>query len=329
MPQPNGTPTSDAPAPPRDWFLPAIESDGSVAHCLDAVFAELTGRAAFVSALSSCLRGESNAGTDAVTELSQRLRGLENTLRFRLGILRPDRPAAWFRTPAATNAGPFQSSLLAEPVFGPYPPGDAARIRAGLEAAWREQRADALPFDDASSCLWRTLLTCRARQAQIARLPTPFAGLRLDELPDGLPPALESRALRAFLLNVRGEMLAVSDRLAACYAQLHATCAKLWDLQAEQERQTPPRQRPTNHAASDMRAELRRRRDQRRTFLAPADIEALRFMGFEEAPSSADLRQRYLEMAKRLHPDRQQGSDAEFKALVNAYNRLTERLGPA
>lgn len=322
------------PSPPRDWFLAAIEAEGSVSDSLGAVLRELERRVEFVKGLKRSLEMTGARGLDAITDLGQRIRALENTLRFRLGILRPERPAAWFRSPAATTIGPFSGAVLEEPVFATYDAVDAPRVKVALETAWRERTTKNLPFKDASSCLWRTLLGYAELLERIAKLPEPFSGQRLDTLPDGLPPDLESRALRAFLINVRNEMLAARDRLDACYRQLHEASEKLWAVQSESESRRPTesegpfRDRRPNVAADSVREEFKRRRatPQVRRMLTPVDMDALRFMGFEDIPSSLDLRQRYLTMARQLHPDLHGGSDHAFKSLTRAYEHLTGRL---
>jgi len=323
----------------RDWFMPAIESAGTVAQSLDAVLDELSRRVTFIQALRANLDRSLPRGTDAVTDLGHRIRALENTLRFRLGILRPDRPAAWFRAPAAQATGPFSSTVLEEPVFGPYEARDAERVQGVLAEAWQTLRASGLPFKDASSCLWRTLLTLNVELERVAQLPAPYEEMRLDQLPDDLLPALESRALRAFLLNVRSEMQAARLRLDACHAQLLEASERLWAYQLEQERAERLRAAPgpktsgprvrAGSPADDLREELKRRRaatGQLRAFLSPTDVEALQVMGFDELPSVDALRQRYIAMAKRLHPDLQGGSDQGFKRLASAYSHLASRV---
>lgn len=320
-------------APPRDWFLPAIESNGTVAECLGAVLSELEQRAGFITVLKLALSGKNPKGVDAITELAQKIKGLENTLRFRLGILRPERAAAWFRAPAATSTGPFSSTLIEEPVFAPYDPADVERVRVGLSDCFRLRTTESLPFKDQSGCLWKTLLGYAEDLAAICKLAGPFEGLDLAELPDNLPPGLESRALRAFLINVRTEVLASRERLEACYKQLWETSEKLWTHQLEelkQKRAKEGQERPRvkNSAADSMREELKKRRAEGtlKPLLTPADLDAMKFMGFEELPTNEMLRHRYLAMAKRLHPDRQGGSDYAFKILSTAYAHLTARL---
>lgn len=320
---------------PRDWFLPAIEAEGSVAECLDAVLGQLDARAAFVAALRTALAAPPGTtphknAPDAVTDLAHRIKALENTLRFRLGILRPERPLAWFRAPAATSTGPFATTLIDEPVFQAYDPQDADKVRRDLANLWTRRVRGPLPFKDDGPSLWKTLLTFNADLEQLAAMPAPFQALRLDKLPDDLPRALESRPLRAFLVNVRTEVLGTRERLQACHKQLLEACERFWSAQKDEDAKERFQARPrpsANPAADSMREEFKRRRQAAtKPPVTSTDRDALRYMGFDDVPSPETLRQRYLEMAKRLHPDRRGGRDLEFKELNNAYSHLAARL---
>lgn len=323
---------------PRDWFLPAIEADGSVGDSLDAVLGELRQRATFAQALRVALVGPHGGPLDRITDLGQRLKGVENTLRFRLGILRPERPHAWFRAPATTSTGPFATTLINDPVLAGYDPRDAQKVKKDLSALWTKRVAGPLPFLEDGPSLWKTLLEMNAELEKILVLPAPFEGLRLDKLPDELPPKLESRPLRAFLLNVRTEALSTRDRLGAAYAELFDACDRLWKVQSERatDSKPPPPKEPSSSGAragrhpdaDNMREEFRRRRVRTSRALSDKDLSALKFMGFDDLPDSEGLRQRYLLMAKRLHPDRG-GNDGAFKLLTSAYAHLQNRVqGP-
>lgn len=317
---------------PRDWFLPAIESDKGVGGYLEAVIDELQSRAQFIHALKQNLDQKLPSGLDSITNLSQKIRGLENTLRFRLGILRPERPQAWFRASAVTTAGPFSSTIINEPVFAPYEPFDVDKLQAELRKCWDASTNKVYTFQDSSSCLWRTLLAMKWEHELICRLKAPFDDMRLDVLPDHLPARFESRALRAFLLNVRNEVQGLRLRLDHCYNQLIECSMRFWEYQkkhifnAEQARSWRPQ---SNQTADSVREELRKRRANQAQFLTPGDINALRFMGFQDLPNHSQLRQRYIELAKKMHPDRFGGEDQSFKQLSQSYSHLLERIGAA
>ena len=317
---------ADTNEPRQDWFLGAIKADGTVDDCLEAVRRELEAKSSFLIGLKQVMAPRRKGGLDAVSELAARIKALENTLRFRLGILRADRPVTWFRAPVTTTSGPFSSALLDEPVFAPYDSRDLERVKAALNHLWQERRADPCPFESEIPCLWRTLLTLNAELSTLTKLPAPYAYLSLESLPDDLPPILESRSLRAFLLNVRNEVLSARARLATCHRDLRTKSEELWVVQASVEPRLRRPQGQTQAHAESVREEMRRRRENRRLFMMnAADQRALSYLGFEQLPSADDLRRRYLELAKKLHPDRSGGDGDAFKELASAYSRLLAR----
>ena len=91
--------------------------------------------------------------------------------------------------------------------------------------------------------------------------------------------------------------------------------------------------------AQDMRAEFRRRRMSSAQSAArdttarssmnlktTMDIDALRFMGFEEFPTVSNLRLRYRQLAKQYHPDHNPQHEDRFKRLTKAYNHLSSKV---
>ena len=314
---------------PRDWFLPAIESNSDVGGCLDAVISELTGRAQFIHLIKTNLDQKLPNGADTITSLGQKLKGLENTLRFRLGILRPERPQAWFRAPAVTTTGPFSSSVINEPVFAPFDAAHNDKLKLEIIKCWETSSHKIYNFQDNSACLWRTLLSMKWEHEIICRLKPPHDNLRLDVLPDNLPEKFESRALRAFLINVRNEITGIRMRLDTCFEQLMETSVRFWDYQKKHapEVDQSNRRSSANPAADSVREEMRKRRATNQAqFLTPVDLNALKFMGFKDLPNQVELRQRYIELAKKLHPDRFGGEDQSFKQLSISYNHLLERV---
>jgi hypothetical protein len=168
------------------------------------------------------------------------------------------------------------------------------------------------------------LLALNSQFSQLIQLPSPYEKLTLETLPDGLPDLMESRSLRAFLLNVRNEVYMVRRTLDSSFELLKAASEKLWASQAKatiREKSAPHREQP-----EEMREEFKRRRQQSRFDgdhrKAAERLESLKFMGFDTDPTPDALRRRYLMMAKSLHPDRPGGDEAAFKLLTIAYGRL-------
>jgi len=311
----------------RDWFIGAIETKGSVGACLSAVSDELSSRQKFVELLKAkIVKPESTL--DNVSDLATRIKSLENTLRFRLGILRPERPGAWFRAPAATSTGPFASTLLSEPVFSLYRPEDVDKVRKSLKVAWESKSITNLPFEQNEPSLWKSLLCLSLELEQLINLPEPFDSFKLDELPNGLPPSLDSKALRAFLLNVASELKNARLKLDDCYKQLLDSSDRLWIYQKEQSKRTHRRdfRSPGQDRIDDVRAEFQKRRQAAMPIRNSVDSEALQFMGFRDFPTPEILKQRYLILAKKLHPDANLGMDEDFKFLTKSFAHLNSRI---
>lgn len=326
----------------NDWFLTAILTDGSVAGCLDAVISELDLRREFVRALKSRLDPSAGGQLDAVTDLSNRLKPLENTLRARLPLLLPDRPGAWFRVPAARSAGPFSTSILHEPVFAPYGSAPPKMVRETLVSAWNSGASSVGVFRVGIRCLWLTLLELNSRYSAINTIDgTPPSGkkvtLLLDQLPEELPAHLDCRSLRAFLANVKNELHSCRQRLDACKRDLLAASDLFFEHQAKP---GSNRTGAWRDKADEFRDEQSRRRSSASQGRAGAaatpgrggglktsrDLEALRYFGFSEFPSADELRKRYLELARRYHPDAATGHEEKFKMLSRVYEHLLQRV---
>jgi len=329
----------------NDWFLPAIFTDGPVGDCLAAVVSELERRRDFVVAVRSRLEpgnasspaaSGSQGRLDAVTDLSNRIKPLENTLRTRLPMLLPDRPAAWFRVPAARTSGPFATSVLHEPVFAPYGSAPPDLVREGLVNAWKNGAVSVGVFRIGIRCLWLTLLELNGRYRAINELDGEFSGLALDRLPDGLPGHLDCKSLRAFLTNVRNELQGCRQRLDACYRELLSASDNYFANQAGTASQGAGAQSRTGawrDRADDFRDEQSRRRQAfssasgraGATVKTAKDIEALRYFGFSDFPAQDELRRKYLELAKKYHPDAGTGHEEKFKTLSRVYEHLLQR----
>jgi hypothetical protein len=328
--------------PANDWFLTAILNDGSVSSCLEAVISELDLRRAFVAALKNRLDPPTGTSVDAVTDLSNRLKPIENTLRARLPLLLPDRPGAWFRVPAARSGGPFSTSIVHEPVFAPYGSAPPQMVREALLSSWNAGAASVGVFRVGIRCLWLSLLELNARYKAInsieVALPSGMVHrMMLDGLPDGLQDQLDCRSLRAFLGNVKMELISCRQRLDACKRDLLAASDLFFDQQSR-----PGRNRTGawRDKADEFRDEQSRRRASTGSERAGAasspgrdgglktarDLEALRYFGFSEFPTQEELRKRYLDLAKRFHPDATTGHEEKFKMLSRVYEHLLQRV---
>jgi len=312
----------------HDWFAPAIAKSGTVGDCLDYVIDDLSARHDLIAAIKKNLWEPGRKGdVDALTALGQKVRDLENTLRFRLEMLSPQREAAWFRPLVSEKFGPFQATLLREPVFGRYEFSACGDIKERLRKCWDASSWPGGIFQNNEPSLWTHLLNLKAQWNEIMTLNVhgDLKGARLDQLPDDLPAMFASRFFQAFLLNVRNEAWGSKARLQECFQTLWTASERLWEVQQKRTAKLPPPKPPPE--AEELRAEFRQRRQAaKRTPRTASESEALRFLGFNDIPSTGNLKKRYLQLAKRMHPDCQGGSEEAFKMLNKAYNHLAERL---
>lgn len=317
----------DASVQAADWFVAAILVEGTVRDSLDTVIGHLSRKKDFLTEVKERICTE-DGNIDRITILGRHVKELENTLRFRLGMLTPERSAAWFREAPKRDIGPFNASMLLAPVFSPYKVDQTLTVKNAVYELWTSAKEGPLPFAEQEQSLWSILLSLRAKLEAVATLGPKFRGLRLDQLPDELPTDLESRSLRAFLLNVRNEFRVVRDRLNVCFDQLWSASDKFWAAQlAQVEKQKQAQKKQAQTGTDEPRAQRAGGRSQTHKVdfgLGFADVEALRFMGFQQKPTKDILRTRYLELAKKMHPDRTGGNEESFKLLNKAYNRLLD-----
>jgi hypothetical protein len=293
------------------------------------VMTELQRKEQFVAKLREKLSERSDHSQDALTELSNRIRILESTLKFRLSILSPERRGAWFRPSSSTASGPFSGTLLPDPVFSAYDETQSPKIRAAILECWQQKNLVNYPLRATDNCLWKILLGINF---ELHAIGDNGSWPRLERLPDDLPKDFESRSLRAFLSNVRAEYLSVQERLRSAYDLLIDASERFWVGAPRATRVTKDRadDYDGHRAAESMREGFRKRRSQNPspTIKPPIgksaqDIVALKFMGFDDFPNAEDLKQRYHNMALRLHPDREGGNEARFKLLSKSYKHLT------
>lgn len=312
---------SDAAALSADWFISAIQSDGSVGDCLKVVIAELDAKKNFVLSLTKAIAERSVNAPDALTDLGQRLRLLENTLRFRLTILSPERKGAWFR-PSSATTGPFKENLLSEPVFSAYDELQHARVRMGLSACWEKRNLMDYPMKSTEPTLWKYLLSLNFELESIDKLAAGFP--RLSEMPEMLPDFLESRSLRAFLTNVRAEISSLRNRLGDSYKTLLDASERYWRHHATVTSQRDHRPLSGNDGRPSEFKGKRTSTTSRPRYKSSSDIEALKFMGFPDYPNWDDLKQRYHALALDMHPDRPSGNEQRFKMLTKSYKHLAK-----
>jgi hypothetical protein len=316
-------------APSLDWFEPAFQSATSIPLALDRVLCIEESKVHFTRCLRVALCNPVPHGPDRIAALAQDIKLLQQTFQHRLGILAIDRPQAWFRHSSTAERGPFAVAVFEEPVFARFDECRAVAVRHLLPELWRNRQVSCSDYDPALS-LWGRLLHLNRRLEQINQLPPPFADVRLDELPEAIPDALQSPALNKFGSQIAQRIKTCQRELDSCYEQLWSRSESFLYALHIQYLSNKARQQQQQHQEPNRQRRQGARQEAPpppppRSHLPPVIHEAMRFMEFRALPSFDDLRQRYRVMAHTLHPDRG-GSEDRFKQLTQHYKRLLQHL---
>lgn len=286
-----------------DWFLPAVTTAGSVDAGLKAVVDAEEQRLLFAKCLRHSLCFANPSRLDRISQLKIDLASLKKTLDHRLGMLRVDMAGAWFRESFPSQLGPFSSEVSLAPMLPQIAPHLARKARNEIVNLWETRHAssDLLPH---GGYLWSRLLSCNARWAAINQMTEPFADLRLDELPEALPDILATTSLNAYLKRVAEAMKVTRSELNVAF---HDFFKSTEDFLLGYYR------RPSSAARPEQRRQ-------------GAIADSLRFMNFTGTPSSRELKKRYFELAKKLHPDAAGGDSQRFQMLTSHYKRILKNL---
>ncbi|HYX37774.1 MAG: hypothetical protein M3Q07_20175 [Pseudobdellovibrionaceae bacterium] len=310
-----------------DWFEPAMQGAVSIPLALDRVLCIEESKLHFTRCLRAALCNPVPHGQDRIAALAHDIKLLQQTFQHRLGILAIDRPQAWFRHSSTAERGPFAVSVFEEPVFARFDECRAVAVRHLLPELWRNRQVTCSDYDPALS-LWGRLLQLNRRLEQINQLPSPFADVRLDELPEAVPDELQSPALHKFGSQIAQRIKTCQRELDHCYEQLWSRSESFLYALHIQYLSNKARQQQKQHQEPKSQSRQGARQQPPpppRSHVPPIIGEAMRFMEFQQLPNFDDLRQRYRVMAHRLHPDRG-GSEDRFKQLTQHYKSLLQHL---
>jgi len=223
-------------------------------------------------------------------------------------------------------------------VIGYYPSDTVLEVKAAIEECWRKRNTLNLPFSKDPKSLWGELLSLNSSMKQILQLPEPFEQGDFFKFAESLPRELASESLAAFLRNVAHEAKLLIGRLDQVYIGLYGITEKLWAFQENELMEAKTQTTSQDYAAQGYSSEdvkymrdgfKRRRQEAKSSFvfegLTRKDLDSLKCMGFSDLPDSHSLRSRYIELAKKYHPDRG-GDESVFKDLTLAYSYLNHRI---
>lgn len=309
----------------QDWFGAAVIESGSVEHCLDAVEKLLKERMELLSQIRKALVPAKDKSSDRLTKFGKALAPLEQTIMARVEVLRPERPQAWFRAPSVTTAGPFQSAHIQCPVFGKFNLQDIDAVKKSIKTSWSKGDVGALKFS-AKGSLWGELVTAKARYEKIIRLSGKFENFSLKNLPENIEDIHLTDSLKAFLRNVRFEVLNLNSRLENLFEILWDTSEKFWDYQQNELSKNKSFKFFAKDASKVRDAFKKRRQNTANTPSKKSKQQAaLSLMGFSTLPSMNELKKKYRELARAYHPDAG-GDEAKFKQLTESYSLLVKKI---
>lgn len=306
-----------------DWFRPAMETRASLEHCLGVVEQNERSKLAFVGALRQQLCHDRAGASDTITAIRQRLRRLVQTVDYRLLQQNHKHPDQWFRRLGQAELGLLAPGMQPEPILASFEPIQAKALQHELKRCWQQRAATIHYFTGDEPCLWQQLLQLNTQWEQVARLPDPFADLRMEELPEGLPDELYSEALLAFLERVKGALLACRAELDELYELLWQASDPIFATLFSQ----ACRQQRRQSAHKGAQADGVPRGGGGRWLVPAAYRHALEFFEFDDFPTDREhLKRQYRKLARRYHPDSASGDESLFRTLSQYYRELMDAM---
>lgn len=309
--------------PDLDWFVPAFQTTGTVADCLNAVADSVSQMTSFVNLMSDRLAQSSSDEPDKLTSLGQKIKLLETSLNTRLSILTPDRKGSWFRN-ASAPTGPFREGLNTEPVFPEGLSVNYGEVAKGFIDCWNQHTIKFFPNVPAKTSLWYSLLSFNEQ----------LHGISLLKPPESIA---KSPSLEAFLGKVHQECLVCRSKLANCYKLLFEASEKFWRVQSTNSSNKKDNKKDhikdweeysNSSKKTDRLWSLRSETIPRKALRlkTSSDLQALKTLGFKDFPEADELKKRYHTLARDMHPDRPGGSEQKFRHLAKAYSHVSKIL---
>lgn len=322
----------------HDWFYPAMSHRGSLASSLDLVLETEKAKYFFIEALKQNLCVPVQFGSDAISCLRSNIQRLKRSIDLRADDLLGLEAEHWLMPLTASHDHLISGKILRDPVCLSFEPIKAKALQLEIKTAWLNSSDQVSFWPKESRCLWLNLLAFNKNFDDICSLKHPFDDLRLDELPEGLPDDISCESLQTFLSRTRGALNAARKDLDRCFETLWKLSEPFFDRSFSQacsnrSRYDMPqgdrsKQQHQDYHTSRRWSESGYKRSSKADYDAFSqkgafgELKALSFMGFTELPSHDELRRRYHALARKFHPDCQNGSDDAFRQLVAHYKQL-------
>lgn len=306
---------------PVDWFSLGPDYSIGSPEMLRALSSDLKRKARLVdSLLDSFIK--STAKGAGVLYLCQIAESLENTIELRTTNMFAENEGAWFREGVGVSVGPFGGKVDHSPILSRYNRQDVRKVKTELRSAFDNYHSNVSSMT-LGNCLWGQLLKLNEKYKSMNCLDWEGGCFRIDQLPDGIDPSLMSGNLSKYLQDVRSSFLLARRTLDNCFQRLYKTSNQLWMYQ-EKLNVKEGFNKSYNSNAKKIREEMA---DRRKAFVGARSVslrerEAYRYFGLEVTADSDEVKRKYRELAKKLHPDSASGSPEKFRYLTLMYQRL-------
>lgn len=309
----------------KDWFYPAMTHRGSLSASLDLVLESEKAKYFFVEALKQKLCIPPQLGSDAISSLRANILRLKRSIDLRVEDLIGLEVDHWLKPLTASHDHLISGKILRDPICLPFEPIKAKALQLEIKTAWLKSSEHISFWAEGARCLWSNLLSFNKSFDHICSLEHPFDDLRLDELPEGLPDELSCESLQTFLSRTRGALNAARKDLDRCFETLWKLSEPFFDRTFSRACTSQSHYDSSNAGNSRQRQSAQEDTWHRRSFgeKGAGHSKALSFMGFTVLPSHDELRRRYHTLARKFHPDCQNGSEEAFRQLVEHYKFLT------
>lgn len=297
----------------QDWFQLAFETKGTLESCLDVVAEDLVLKLEFLNSIRKNLTTK-EGNSDRLSELLLTVLKMEYSLSYRLGLLHSSNLGGWFKAFQFPLSQPFKSDIFKEAIFSPFFKDSIPTLKSQIRKSYEDGTIYPIPFTDKEPCLWLKLLELNKEFKYINEIYILKEKFTLTQSPLLIPSSIASEKVILFLKRLSLKSIEIKGIIETCYKLLWDSSIIFWNhLETKPNfngqksnksyKKAPPPPKPYPHMTDTH----------------------LRTLNFLTLPNKVQLRSRYLEMAKQVHPDITGGPDEEFKILYKSF-RFLEKI---
>ena len=296
-----------------DWFCGAYEQK-SVDSGLKLVESTTRQRLVFVESLRKSLKG-SSSGEDSISELIAKTEKFQKTLELRLPLLDYKRKDSWLREYTNNMSQAFFSTeISSHPVFLSFKLENSKALLRQIYLAWDNKKSHLASLFNVGDCLLLDLLRLNETWHHIDSFSELFPSLKLSQYDGKVNSFVDSKALDAYLLNVRKHLLMARKDIDSSFEYFMDHAHPFLKHQIKLSREF-----------EESRSKFYKHNDDFSKGSTPYE-KAMKFMGFTRQPQKEELKKAYRLLAKKYHPDCPGGSAEMFKLLSESFQQIAAKI---